>query len=269
LEKYTVTEMPPHASYEYSTAKELTDEELIDTCTFYFEGEAPKYDEFDRQVERRNLYLQAVNSYAVRKISDLEQCDLILSFGCGTGRREIEITQRMHHSPEAVGIERSPAMGAIAASRGLRIISELGAGSPTPSSVDAVLCLHSFGHLPSMSARMKTLLGLVESLKTGGMLIMDVFNLNDKFEWNATLTDGGSMQKSISVAEGSGDVLYKRMGQDASSFLHYFTLGEIAGMFETSGLVISELVAVGNGHQPGLIGVPLDEGCLLFICTKR
>ncbi len=260
-----------HVSYEYLPMPQVGDQMVVDMCTSYFDAEAPAYDDLDSSVERRRDYLGAIDGYVVRRLSALGQCRSVLSFGSGTGRREQRITTMMSdHGPTIVGVERSPNMAAISARRGIQTISSLeAAGSPEANSMDAVLCLYSFIHLPSPASRRGTLSKLVDALRPGGLLILDVFNLHDTSEWTSKLADGGRGNRPDLVGERRGDVLYRRTDRTANlSYMHYFTIGEISSLLEDTGLVITDLIGVGHGAEPGRIGVPLDKGCLLLACTK-
>ena len=107
-----------------------------------------------------------------------------------------------------------------------------------------------------------------KSLKPGGLLIVDVFNLDDKFEFDSKIADGGIAIPPLRRGSAKGDTYYRRREGDAVSFMHYFTVGEMASILEESGLTIQGVTGVGHGYLPGRLGVPLDEGCLLFTCTK-
>jgi SAM-dependent methyltransferase len=259
----------PRAGYEYREVGRLVDHELMRMCVSYFDAESDRYDEFDRRVERRRRYLAAVNRCVVERLRGLGTGAVVLSFGCGTGRREGEIASSLGHTGSIVGIESSARMAAIAAARGIEVIPDLDAPDrPLPDSVDAVLCLYSFIHLPSPASRVRTLRGLVEMLRPGGLLIIDVFNLHDRYEWLSKIADGGCGLRPPLTGEHRGDVLYRRIGQPNSAYMHYFTLAEAAQLLEDAGLVICEVTGVGHGNDPGSVGVPLDAGCLLFTCVK-
>lgn len=261
--------MPVHAKYEYMSMRDFSDREVSEMCTQYFDQEAASYDEFDESVERRTKYLHAIDDYVAAKLSALTECSQVLSFGCGTGRRERQICESSGQSPRIVGVERSPKMAEIARSRGIRVVPNVGSSELPPlGSVDAVLCLYSFIHLPSISSRLETLRRLVTFLRPGGIFIVDVFNINDKYEWPSKLADGGYGVKPKEDGQYGGDVLYKRIGGSNISYMHYFSVGEIATLIEECGLVVSELLGVGHGHEAGRIGVPLDEGCILILGSK-
>lgn len=262
---------PKGAAYEYFPIHLVSDRDLVALCEAYFDSEALGYDEFDDLTERRGRYFNAIDNYIATKIRTMDVCKRIVSFGCGTGRREAQIVQVLAPAPapEVIGIEISARMGSIATSRGLRVIRNLGdAGTPPPGSVDLAICLYSFIHLPDRETRLGVLRSLARALREGGLLILDVFNLCDKYEWRSKISDGGSGVRPPLSGEHRGDVIYRRRAHQETSYMHYFTVGEICSLVEDAGLTITELSAVGHGHLPGKMSVPLDEGCLLLTCYR-
>ena len=251
----------PPVYFEYLPMAPLTDDEITAACLGYFAGEAAGYDEFDRSVRRRAAYLRAVDDRVAAEISGLGRCDLVLSYGCGTGRRELDIAARSGFRPALLGVEPCAPMAEIAAARGVPSIPDLDAGgAPAPASVDAVLCLYTFFHLPR-GARAGTLRRLAGLLRPGGLLALDVFHAHDR--WG-----GGADPAPLARRIRDGDVLYRRIGAPHVSFMHYFTVAEIAGLIEDAGLTVTRIVGVGHGKDPGRIDVPLTEGCLLVTATR-
>ncbi|HVF03196.1 MAG TPA: methyltransferase domain-containing protein [Frankiaceae bacterium] len=258
-----------HATYEYLRVGRVPTDRLQELSDVYFDSEAPDYDHFDVQVERRSKYLRAVNDYVAGKLRESPTCRLIISFGCGTGRREGEIVAMTPHRPRVVGIERVPRMAAIAQSRGLVVVPSVGhLAEVGASSADYVLALYSFVHLPDVKARKQVLRSLAHALRPGGLLILDVFNLHDRFEWASKVADGGRGSMPPTTGRHRGDTLYRRIGHDEVSFMHYFTVAEISALVEEAGLVVVELLGVGHGKNPGELGVPLDAGCILVAAMK-
>lgn len=258
------------ATYEYLPVGDMKAQQLEILCKEYFEWEAKEYDNFNDEVERRNLYFQGIDDYARSKLNSLPECRIVMSFGCGTGRREVGIVKEMNPVPIVIGIENAQQMASIAKSRGLVVISQLGNDdSPSPESVQAVLCLYSFMHLPSFEARLEALQEMSKAMKVGGILIIDVFNLFDKHEWQSKRDDGGFGIEPPKSGNHRGDILYRRLGHEKISYMHYFTLSEITSLIEAAGLVVQELIGVGHGRHPGQKNVPLNEGCLLLTCVKE
>jgi SAM-dependent methyltransferase len=130
------------------------------------------------------------------------------------------------------------------------------------------LALYSFVHLPDVESRKEVLRSLASALRPDGLLILDVFNLNDNFEWASKLADGGRGRMPPTSGPRRGDTLYRRVGHREVSFMHYFTVSEIAVLVEEAGLVLTDLLGVGHGNSPGQIGVPLDAGCILVAAIK-
>lgn len=249
-------------------ARALPDDAKAGMCRQYFDARSARYDESERQDNGRRRYHDAIDSYVLSRLSGLGTCGVIVSLGCGTGRREAKIAGKLGAAPRIIGIEPSPRMGAIAASRGVEVLSDVShIGPQLRSAVDAVLCLFSFVHLPSKPARLRVLRALCGLLRPSGILIVDVFNVHDRFEWGPTL-DSVSPGAPAGGLPDSGDVFYRRAGSAEVSFMHYFTLGEITHLLEAAGLVITDVAGVGYAREPGRVGVPLDEGPILLSCRK-
>jgi SAM-dependent methyltransferase len=260
------------AAYHYALVANQTETQLVQLMDDYFDDESSDYDTFDEDIKRRSLYLEAVEKYVVRALQNSNDLGRVLSFGCGTGRRESKVAKEAGLRVEdIVGIERSKSMRNIATSRGLKTYESIDAAMRNigEASVDAAICLYSFIHLPSRSSRLSTLQGIAHLLRPGAPLIIDVFNLDDRHEWPSKISDGGSGTRPPTEGTHKGDILYSRRGRSKTSYMHYFTLGEFCSVLEEGGFVITDLVAVGHGHKPGHLGVPLDEGCLLANAKTR
>jgi SAM-dependent methyltransferase len=246
-------------------ANELPDHVVDEMCTRYFDQHAANYDKFDEEVDKRRLYTAAVDELVVTTLKRCININRILSFGCGTGRRERGIARALGYGGEIIGIERSRKMAAHAERRGLRVFDTMSReGALQHSLIDVALCLSSFVHLPNDVTRRTVLRYFAESLRPGGILILDVFNLDDKYEWGQKIVyRGGSDRPS------GASVFYRRVDGSEISYMHYFTLAEICQLIEQAGFVIQMVYGVGYAHRPGVVGVPFDEGCLLLTCQNR
>lgn len=242
----------------------LPDHVVEEMCTRYFDQHAADYDKFDEEIGKRRLYTAAVDQFVVATLERHTSINTVLSFGCGTGRRERGIARALGYRGEIIGIERSRRMAAHAERRGLSVFEAISSeGVPQCSSSDVALCLSSFVHVPSNVTRRAILQYFSKILRPDGILILDVFNLDDKYEW------GRSMGCTDLGRYGGVSVFYRRVGGGDISYMHYFTLAEICQLLEHAGFVIQMVRCVGYAHRTGVIGVPFDEGCLLFICQKR
>jgi SAM-dependent methyltransferase len=245
-------------------AAEFPDQIVDEMCTRYFDQHAANYDRFDEEIDKRRLYTAAVDELVVATLKQRINIDRILSFGCGTGRRERGIARALGYGGEIIGIERSRRMAAHAEQRGLRVFDTMsGEGALQHLSSDVALCLSSFVHLPSDVARRTVLRYFSENLRPDGILILDVFNLDDKYEWGQKIAYKRSNRPS------GASVFYRRVDGSEISYMHYFTLAEICQLIEQAGFVIQMVYGVGYAHRPGVVGVSLDEGCLLLTCQNR
>jgi SAM-dependent methyltransferase len=237
------------------------DDERVRMCVEYFDREASTYDSFDSQVTRRRKYCAAVDDFVVERLGEVEGLRTVLSLGCGTGRREAAIADRLKPRPSLVGIEPAPAMATQASQKGLRVYPTLEAGIPA---VEAAICLSAFVHLPSSSARSDALFRLSDLMVDDGVLIVDVFNVDDRHEWGPQLN-----RQMVGSDRWRGDVLYRRVGRPEVSYMHYFSVGEMTSLVEQADFLVESIVGVGYMHRSGQIGVPFDEGCLLLTCRRR
>ncbi len=161
------------AVYEYTQLRDEDAVRLIDLTRAYFNHEAVAYDSFDSEVERRRLYLAAVDEYAAEVIGREECCDRIVSFGCGTGRRELAISSMANVQADIFGIENASRMAELARTRGLQIFPDMGKllEQTGRASIDIGLCLYSFIHLPTTAARLEVLKGFHHVLREDGELV--------------------------------------------------------------------------------------------------
>lgn len=236
-------------------------------CTSYFDAIALDYDAQDLAHEKRRLYQESVDDYVTQILNQTGPEQIILSFGCGTGRREWQIVKRLVDPCSAIyGVESSARMASQARERGLRILEDLATQVTLESeSVDTVLSLSSFVHLPDALSRRTALSEFYRLLRPKGALMLDVFNLHDQFEWGPELIRNSSVHDPF---EQSGDVYYKRLDRPEVSYMHYFSIGEITSLIEGSGFVIVDLVGVGYATKPGQRPVALNAGCLLLHAIK-
>jgi len=154
------------AIYEYLPVGERTEEQLNSLCIEYFSEESIGYDEFDTRVQRRKKYHETIDQFVMKRFSSLDNFETLLSFGCGTGRREVRIATELQKFRKIIGIEYSPSMATLAKSQGIDVLARFGdEGSPMEGSVDAAICLYSFVHLSSETARQRSLISIYDSLR--------------------------------------------------------------------------------------------------------
>lgn len=260
------------ARYQYlPVPSDVTDGELVSKIAEYFDQECLEYDHFDASVERRRLYHTAIDALVLKEVALLQGVSSLLSFGCGTGRREEILRGRLATGLELYGVEFSRGMANLARARGLQVFPDLKvAGAKIPgSTVDVALCLYSFVHLTSPSERADCLSGLRRLLRPGGILLLDVFNLHDRYEWPSKLSDGGFGDPPALSGVRRGDALYRRCDRPFLSFMHYFTVGEIATLIEDCGFRVRHVTGVGHGFHPGQIGLPLDAACIFLSAVAQ
>ena len=92
---------------------------------------------------------------------------------------------------------------------------------------------------------------MARSLKPGGAVYLDVFNVEDENEWGPrALATFDELHLDESGYE-RGDVFYQKVGGKAISFLHYFTEDALKQMAEQSGLKVAWIKHIGYVHRSG------------------
>ncbi len=231
----------------------------------YFSELAKDYDSFDSQEKNRSLYIRSINSLIVKRIQKEGWSDYsALSIGCGTGRRDKEILDATLIPYKLYGIDLSPEMCLEARRRGINV--KQGAWMHVDmegEKFDLIYFLYGFGHLPSHSHRVNFLKKIRKHLKKGGILILDVFNIEDQFEWGPRAKKHFQNMELEKFGYEEGDVFYRKIGFRSPAFLHYFSVEELVDLLKESGFGKPDFEFIGYRNNPGE-NVESDEGVIFL-----
>jgi len=246
--------------------------EVISTMlSGYYNEQAQYYDNFDTQHESRLKYTQRLNSLIVKDIKDnYSKIENKLAIACGTGRRVLDIQDRLAYRYKVVGVDISSDMCKIAEERGVQAIHDdwLEAKLPNNTLFDVTTFLYAFGHITRKDKRIRVLKKVFDHLKPGGTFYLDVFNLDDKTEWGPrALSYYNNLKLGLSGYE-EGDVFYKKLEGKEIAFLHYFREREIEDLLYEVGFNSVEIIHVGYVHNPGEILEEKDRGALFIKARK-
>lgn len=243
-------------------------DEIRSLATRYYDAHAASYDSFDREVGRRNVTHRFIDTLIAGELRD-KAVGHLLSFSCGTGRREAGIRSESGLGFEVTGVDLSPGMCDIARRNGLGMIcgaSHLPLDLP-PASFDATIYLDSFGAIPCSSERRDALRNIARLLRPGAPLYLDVSNLADRFEWGPTVARAYEVLGLSLHGYDRGDFFFRKEGIEVPCFWHYFTATEISRLLTDEGLVVEWIRYVGYAHRSGEY-VARDEG-MMFVKAVR
>lgn len=234
----------------------------------YYDEQAHEYDFFDTQHPSRNAYTEKVNSLIAERINELDvKCYLDLA--CGTGRRALKIKKLAQTNYKVTGVDLSPEMCEVARQKGIETSCNSWKTYEYPENhFDVVSFLYAFGHVCSRQNRLEALKSIYRTLKPGGYLFFDVFNLDDKTEWGPNAMKAYQSLRLADAGYEKGDVFYKKENGNAVAYLHYFTEIEVRDMLDEAGFVTENIMHIGYVHQPGKI-LSDGNGSLFVIARKK
>lgn len=234
----------------------------------YYREQAEEYDYFDLMHESRRQYNERINLLIAARLQKKASLNRLVDLACGTGRRAIEIREMAQRDYHLCGIDLSPDMVAVAASRGMEVRTGNWLDIEIPENyADAVSFLYAYGHIPTVAERRASLKKIYRTLKPGGLFFFDVFNVRDRSEWGPLAVKAFEEQKLERFGYERGDVFYRKIGGEGIAFLHYCEEERLVDLLTETGLIVDEVLHVGYVQQSGEI---LDsENGSLFIVARR
>ena len=167
----------------------------------------------------------------------LEPGNLLVDVGAGNGRLADALPQGVRY----LGIEPSFALREEATMRFAdRVDREVRPGSLSgldlpDASADAVACIAVLHHIPSREWRLDAVRELHRILKSGGILLVTVWNLRARRFWSWSTFKYAWLRLTGIVGGEAGDMRYAwRAGETPTSrYVHAFTLREFKALFES------------------------------------
>jgi ubiquinone/menaquinone biosynthesis C-methylase UbiE len=238
----------------------------------YFDQEASGYDQFNETIEKRKLFTLSVDQIIAADLKT-RSVSRILSIGAGTGKREQRIRELSKLDFAITATDISGNMCGIMEQRGIRTFCGAWECIDMPNeekeSFDAVFLLHCFGLIASSGDRLTALAKAQGCLKHGGVLYVDVLNLDDRDEWGPEIRQVFAQHDLCEGGYEMGDVIYRRVGAEAISFCHYFDRREMIQLLQEAGLETAKIYNVGYASEHGQILETEDRGSMVFVGVKR
>jgi len=247
-------------------------EDIRHMVSSYFDQEAAGYDQFTDEIEKRRLFTESVDNIVAADLKGRPSIGQLLSIGAGTGKRERRIRDLSRHNFEISATDISAQMCSLMEGRGLTAVCGawecLDLGKLPHSQFDAIFILHSFGLIASAKDRLEAVQKAATVLRKGGLLYVDVLNLDDLDEWGPRIMQSFEENRLLDSGYDPGDVIYRRLGGEALSYCHYFTRTEMEALFEQAGFTCESVVNVGYAANCGEILESHDRGSLVFVAAK-
>lgn len=227
-----------------------------------YDAIAPLYEEYSSQ---RQSYLNAVDELVAKNIAvDSRWLDV----GSGDGRRLAKIKQTVDIT-DAVAIEPSAEMVKICEKNAqVPVHQEFGENIDQLDigTFDVVTALWNiFGHIPSSSARLKTLQNIAQKLKPGGKLMLDVNNRHNALAYGKLKVLARRFVDATNFQESRGDAHYEwKIGDKTfNASGHLFTPAEIEKLFRDAGFKIIERLSI--NYASGEVSKSPHRGQLFYL----
>ncbi len=215
------------------------------------------YDDISREFSESRSYA-GKEFDLLKKILGPDQ--KILDLGCGNGRLllflEQEAKQWAKQTINYLGIDNSKKLLEEARKKHPGHHFQYGEMSDIPAndhSINTILCIRAFHHLPTKAERMKALEEMKRVLTPDGTLVVSVWNLWQKKYWIQLLK--AIFRSILTLGRYSPKDTFIPWGKEKKPrYYHAFTARELRKLFEKSGWKISELTAEKNKtHSHDLI----------------
>ena len=245
-------------------------ERILELIMGYYDEQAHVYDRFDLEHPTRKPYTEKINELVAEAYAARPELERVLALACGTGRRAWSIRKGLGRQYGITGVDISGAMADIANERGIDAINAPFLEAEVPEEAyDACTILYAFGHVPHSGLRKQWLRKVHRSLKPGGLLLFDVFNLNDRHEWGPSALKAYERLSLGDQGYERGDVFYQRTGGKETAFLHYFEEPELRALLAECGFRVERLLHVGYTHRSGQLLQEPDAGAFFVQAVKE
>jgi ubiquinone/menaquinone biosynthesis C-methylase UbiE/predicted metal-dependent enzyme (double-stranded beta helix superfamily) len=243
-------------------------DEIREMIMGYYQEQALQYDDFDRNHPSRKKYTERINALISEDLRHKPDVNRLLAIACGTGRRALDIRESSGHDYQITCVDLSEEMCCQASERGVdtRVGPWLQVDVPLRT-YDAVTFLYAFGHLPTHEERKLAMDKIAASLKPGGVVYLDVFNLEDENEWGPKAIESFDSMNLSRYGYERGDVFYQKVGGTEIAFLHYFTEDALRSLATQSGLEVAWIKHIGYVHRSGEELTDDTHGSLLLKAT--
>ncbi|MEO0584755.1 MAG: methyltransferase domain-containing protein [Bacteroidota bacterium] len=236
----------------------------------YYCEQAEQYDQLDHEHPCRQAYTDTINALIAENLRAKAGVQRMLHVACGTGRRALDIRRQSGKDYHITGVDISAKMCQVASAKDIELINEGWVDVELDPAIrfEAASWLYAFGHLSRHEVRLAALEKLHRHMHPGGHLFMDVFNVNNRFEWGPFAVRTFNRMRLDRYGYESGDVFYRRAHGQEIAYLHYFEWEEIKSLLEEAKFEIETIHNIGYAKNPGQIVEDPNEG-FFFIVAKR
>jgi ubiquinone/menaquinone biosynthesis C-methylase UbiE/predicted metal-dependent enzyme (double-stranded beta helix superfamily) len=217
----------------------------------YYSDQAKHYDTSDVDNELRYKYVQAINLLLIDEFK-INQPERVLALACGTGRRAAKIKDLSNLEYKLFGVDISKEMTELARQKGIEAHCSDWLEIDFPDNYfDAITMLYSFGHIPESKERLQFVEKVFDKLTHGGAFYVDVFNIDDKYEWGQNALDVFEEYNLDYFGYEKGDVFYRRKFSDKIAFLHYFDAKRSVDLLKSIGFKVEHVDYIGYMNRCG------------------
>lgn len=235
--------------------------------TAYFCEQAEQYDFSDFNQPNRRSYIERIDGLIAEDLQASSAPRSMLDMACGTGRRSANIRKLSGHQYPITGIDISPGMREVAASRGLKV-HELLENVSNTEKFDVATFLYAFGHLADSDRREYMLHAIHDRLTSRGVLYLDLFSIDNQNEWGPLAVKSFEEQELEKYGYERGDIFYRKVGSRAVAFIHYFSEEEARKLLKACGYEIEWVKYVGYAKNPGQLVLSAQQGNLFVKAMK-
>jgi ubiquinone/menaquinone biosynthesis C-methylase UbiE len=186
---------------------------------------------------------------------------ILLDLGCGNGRLFDSLKEKLHY----IGIDNNEKLLEIAKNRHPHAVFKKGDLLDIPvenETVDTVLCLRAFHHLPSAGMRLHSLEEIKRSLKLNGTVIISVWNLwQKKYAFHLLKA---FFRFVITFGSYAFNDTFIPWGKICKRYYHAFTPMELTKLIKKAGFELEEVTYIKNGNR-----VPFKQSHDIVIIAKK
>jgi ubiquinone/menaquinone biosynthesis C-methylase UbiE len=219
----------------------------------YYTDQAHHYDSSDLDNELRYKYVQTINRLIIDEFK-ANHPERVLALACGTGRRAAKIKNLSGLEYKLFGVDISSEMCELARQKGIEAHCADWLDIDFPDNYfDAITMLYSFGHIPDSRERLHFVEKVYDKLSHGGAFYIDVFNIDDKYEWGQNALDVFDEYNLDWFGYEKGDVFYRRTQGEKIAFLHYFDADKSVALLKSIGFNVALVKFIGYMNRSGEI----------------